>query len=242
MEWELQGDRPIWLQLTEQIQLRIVSGEYPAGERLPSVRDLAAEAAVNPNTMQKALTELERGGLVYSQRTSGRFITQDQQLIQQLKQRLAREETDLSGCILAADIREAAEKCRELPGNILLATGAKELPAFCQALGEPGRVFPRVLPLAESLEQCRAAGIPAGSVIAIQGPFSRELNLALMEQFSISVLVTKDGGKAGGMPEKLAAARERGARVVAIRRPTLPGAVCSMAEILARLTGEEEKG
>lgn len=153
---------------------------------------------------------------------------------------LAREETDLSGCILAADIREAAEKCRELPGNILLATGAKELPAFCQALGEPGRVFPRVLPLAESLEQCRAAGIPAGSVIAIQGPFSRELNLALMEQFSISVLVTKDGGKAGGMPEKLAAAREQGARVVAIRRPTLPGAVCSMAEILARLTGEEE--
>ena len=103
-------------------------------------------------------------------------------------------------------------------------------------------MFPRVLPLAESLEQCRAAGIPAGSVIAIQGPFSRELNLALMEQFSISVLVTKDGGKAGGMPEKLAAARERGARVVAIRRPTLPGAVCSMAEILARLTGEEEKG
>ena len=94
MEWELQGDRPIWLQLTEQIQLRIVSGEYPAGERLPSVRDLAAEAAVNPNTMQKALSELERGGLVYSQRTSGRFITQDQQLIQQLKQRLAREETD----------------------------------------------------------------------------------------------------------------------------------------------------
>ena len=94
MEWELQGDRPIWLQLTEQIQLRIVSGEYPAGERLPSVRDLAAETAVNPNTMQKALTELERGGLVYSQRTSGRFITQDQQLIQQLKQRLAREETD----------------------------------------------------------------------------------------------------------------------------------------------------
>ena len=89
MEWELRGDRPIWLQLTEQIQLRIVSGEYPAGERLPSVRDLAAEAAVNPNTMQKALTELERGGLVYSQRTSGRFITQDQ-----LKQRLAREETD----------------------------------------------------------------------------------------------------------------------------------------------------
>ena len=94
MTWNLTGDRPIWLQLTEQIQLRIVTGEYRAGDRLPSVRELAAEAAVNPNTMQKALTELERSGLIYAQRTSGRFITQDQQLIQQLKQRLAREETD----------------------------------------------------------------------------------------------------------------------------------------------------
>lgn len=93
MVWNLSGDRPIWLQLTEQIQLRIISGEYPAGERLPSVRDLAAEAAVNPNTMQKALTELERSGLVYSQRTSGRFITQDQELIRGLKQQLAQEQT-----------------------------------------------------------------------------------------------------------------------------------------------------
>jgi len=93
MNWDLTGDRPIWLQLTEQIRLRIVAGEYRAGERLPSVRDLAAEAAVNPNTMQKALTELERTGLVYSQRTSGRFITQDEGMIRALKQQLAEEQT-----------------------------------------------------------------------------------------------------------------------------------------------------
>jgi len=93
MNWDLTGDRPIWLQLTEQIRLRIVAGEYRAGERLPSVRDLAAEAAVNPNTMQKALTELERTGLVYSQRTSGRFITQDEGMIGALKQQLAEEQT-----------------------------------------------------------------------------------------------------------------------------------------------------
>lgn len=92
MNWDLSGDRPIWLQLTEQIRLRIVAGEYQAGERLPSVRDLAAEAAVNPNTMQKALTELERTGLVYSQRTSGRFITQDEGMIRGLKQQLAQEQ------------------------------------------------------------------------------------------------------------------------------------------------------
>jgi len=93
MNWDLTGDRPIWLQLTEQIRLRIVAGEYRAGERLPSVRDLAAEAAVNPNTMQKALTELERTGLVYSQRTSGRFITQDEGMIRSIKQQLAEEQT-----------------------------------------------------------------------------------------------------------------------------------------------------
>lgn len=93
MTWDLTGDRPIWLQLTEQIRLRIVAGEYRAGDRLPSVRELAADAAVNPNTMQKALTELERSGLVYSQRTSGRFITEDEEMIRTLKQQLAEEQT-----------------------------------------------------------------------------------------------------------------------------------------------------
>ena len=93
MTWDLTGDRPIWLQLTEQIQQRIVAGEYRAGDRLPSVRELAAEASVNPNTMQKALTELERTGLLYSQRTSGRFITGDEGMIHALKEQLAREQT-----------------------------------------------------------------------------------------------------------------------------------------------------
>ena len=70
MPWELDNDRPIYLQLMERIQQDIVSGIYKPGDRLPSVRDLAVEAAVNPNTMQKALSELERSGLVYSQRTA----------------------------------------------------------------------------------------------------------------------------------------------------------------------------
>ena len=75
MTWEFKDNRPIYTQLVEQITLKIVSGEYKIGEKLPSVRDLASEATVNPNTMQKALAELERRGLVYSVRTSGRFIT-----------------------------------------------------------------------------------------------------------------------------------------------------------------------
>ena len=74
MPWDLDNDRPIYLQLMERIQQDIVAGVYQAGDKLPSVRDLAMEAAVNPNTMQKALSELERNGLLHSQRTSGRYI------------------------------------------------------------------------------------------------------------------------------------------------------------------------
>ena len=91
MPWELDNDRPIYLQLMERIQQDIISGIYKPGDRLPSVRDLAVEAAVNPNTMQKALSELERSGLVYSQRTSGRFITEDTQLLDEMKTSLASE-------------------------------------------------------------------------------------------------------------------------------------------------------
>lgn len=89
MTWEFKKDRPIYTQLIEQIELNVVSGLWKPGERLPSVRDLAAEAAVNPNTMQRALAELERDGLLYTVRTSGRFITEDTQMIKKLKDSLA---------------------------------------------------------------------------------------------------------------------------------------------------------
>ncbi len=92
MTWELKSDRPIYRQLVEHIQLKIISGGYQPGERLPSVRDLAAEAAVNPNTMQKALAELEQSGLVFAQRTSGRYITEDADMISKLKDELARQQ------------------------------------------------------------------------------------------------------------------------------------------------------
>lgn len=94
MPWNLNSDRPIFVQLMEIIQLDIISGKYAPGDKLPSVRDLASEAAVNPNTMQKALSELERSGLVYTQRTSGRFITEDQTMIEQLKKSLAKEKIE----------------------------------------------------------------------------------------------------------------------------------------------------
>ncbi|MBQ8279181.1 MAG: GntR family transcriptional regulator [Roseburia sp.] len=85
MGWTLDSDRPIFLQIMERIQMDIISGKYKAGDKLPTVRELASVAAVNPNTMQKAFSELERMGLVYSQRTSGRFITEDLAMIEGLK-------------------------------------------------------------------------------------------------------------------------------------------------------------
>ena len=103
MPWDLDNDRPIYLQLMEKIQLDIVAGVYKPGDKLPSVRDLALEAAVNPNTMQKALSELERNGLVNSQRTSGRFITEDEKMLKHLKESLASEH-----------IREFIEKMKQL--------------------------------------------------------------------------------------------------------------------------------
>lgn len=94
MAWDLDADRPIYAQLVERIQMQIVSGAYQPGGKLPSVRELAAVAAVNPNTMQKAFAELERSGLIITQRTNGRTVTEDEELIQNIKSDLAREHAD----------------------------------------------------------------------------------------------------------------------------------------------------
>lgn len=89
MEWELKSDRPIYTQLLEELKRRIVSGFYKPGERLMSVRELAQDAKVNPNTMQRALTELERQSLVFAVRTTGRYITEDALLIEEAKKEFA---------------------------------------------------------------------------------------------------------------------------------------------------------
>nr|WP_325211569.1 GntR family transcriptional regulator [uncultured Oscillibacter sp.] len=89
MQWQFSNDAPIYTQLIQQVKVGIVTGAFPPGERLPSVRDLATEAGVNPNTMQRALAELERDGLVYSQRTAGRFVTEDNTMINTAKRSLA---------------------------------------------------------------------------------------------------------------------------------------------------------
>ena len=106
-------------------------------------------------------------------------------------------------------------------GNILLATGMKELPAFAGI--SPARLYPRVLPTGDSIAACERAGIPHRNIIAMQGPFSAELNEALIRQFHIAFLVTKDGGRAGGFQEKVQAAENTGIELVLIRRPEETG-------------------
>lgn len=89
MSWKFDADRPIYAQLLERIQMQIVSGYYHPGDKLPSVRELASIANVNPNTMQKAFAELERSGLITTQRTSGRTVTEDINMIKQVQGELA---------------------------------------------------------------------------------------------------------------------------------------------------------
>lgn len=95
MEFIFENDRPIYIQLVEQIEIFIVSGKIHLGERLPSVRDFAETYKVNPNTMQKALNELEQKGLIYTQRTNGKYVTNNKEIIIKLKDELAKKRAEL---------------------------------------------------------------------------------------------------------------------------------------------------
>ena len=91
MEWQIAAGRPVYIQLVEQLERAVVTGVYPPGERVPAVRDLAAQAQVNPNTMQRALAEMEREGLMFTNRTSGRYVTEDREMIGKVREQIAGE-------------------------------------------------------------------------------------------------------------------------------------------------------
>ena len=92
MKWTFENGIPIYLQILGRLRTEIASGAYPPGAKLPAVRELALEAGVNPNTMQRALAELERSGIIYSVRTSGRFVTEDTAMLRDLRRSLGREQ------------------------------------------------------------------------------------------------------------------------------------------------------
>ena len=94
MDFKIQSSRPIWQQLTEQLRQRIVTGVYPPGSRFPAVRELASEAGVNPNTMQRAMSQLETDELVITNRTLGRTVTDKTEVLEEMRKRMARERTE----------------------------------------------------------------------------------------------------------------------------------------------------
>ena len=94
MEYIFDNERPIYIQLVEMIRINIVSGKYQKGQKLPSVRELALMMKVNPNTMQKALVELENEKLIYTERTNGKYVTEDEERIEKTKKELAQEKVN----------------------------------------------------------------------------------------------------------------------------------------------------
>ncbi|MDR0576538.1 MAG: precorrin-6A reductase [Candidatus Accumulibacter sp.] len=149
---------------------------------------------------------------------------------------------DFPGALIrAAGYREAAEWARTHgDGPALLTTGSKTLGVFAEILGVE-RLVVRVLPTAEALRQCQRLGLAARQIVAMQGPFSHALNKALIEHFGIRLLISKDGGEVGGMPEKLSAAAECAVPVVLIDRPAVdyPNRFRRMDDIFLALGGEE---
>ena len=136
--------------------------------------------------------------------------------------RLLRRASELpAGSVVLPGAGEAAAYLADKAGRILLTTGAKELPAF--AALDPTRLYPRVLPTLAGIMACEAAGVPHRNIIAMQGPFTLGLNVALMRQFEIDYLVTKDGGAQGGFAEKAEAAAQCGAQLIVLRRPDEQG-------------------
>lgn len=95
MDFEFDSDKPIYKQLVEKLKLEIITGTYQSGDKLPSVRELSAMIRVNPNTIQRALLELEKQKLIFTMRTSGKFVTEDENIIQQAKQELAEEQVEI---------------------------------------------------------------------------------------------------------------------------------------------------
>lgn len=130
-------------------------------------------------------------------------------------------DTSRDGITYYASAEELAEALKKTEGNILLATGAKELPAFREL--PPERLCPRVLPSVENLEACEALGIPKRNIIAMQGPFTKELNEAILHQKDIAFFVTKDGGSPGGFPEKAEAAQSAGVPLLVLLPPEEDG-------------------
>ncbi|MCI8558636.1 MAG: precorrin-6Y C5,15-methyltransferase (decarboxylating) subunit CbiT [Lachnospiraceae bacterium] len=131
----------------------------------------------------------------------------------------AEQEQTENNCVTVGSVKEAADWLAETKGRILVTTGSKELHYFTGIPNYQERVYARVLATPEVVTHCRELGFTGKHLICMQGPFSKEMNTAMLRQFDASWMVTKESGKEGGFDEKLEAAKEAGAKVVLVRRP-----------------------
>ena len=147
--------------------------------------------------------------------------------------RVLRSASDHTDCVQVKDHEQAAVYLKERTGNILLTVGSRELDRYRSL--ESNRLYARVLPTHEALELCEKAGIGHRNILALQGPFSTQMNIAMIRQYEIRYLVTKDGGEAGGFREKKEAADECGIELILVQRPQEQG--ITMEELLGELEG-----
>lgn len=229
----------VWLREAGMDALTCVASEY-GGELLP--RDVPAHVGRLDEQAMEALMAQGFTHVVDATHPYADLVTQAIAKASAARGlprlRLVRD-GDVDGDWLSADSpAQAALLLAELPGNVLLTTGSKDLDVFA---GLRERCFPRVLPSLASLSRCLELGYPAKQIICMQGPFTKELNVALLRQYQIKTLVTKATGSAGGFWEKVASARETGCRLVVIGRPIHESGL-SLEEVKAQLKRWEAEG
>ncbi len=133
--------------------------------------------------------------------------------------RIIRESLPIPDAIYVRNLKEAADYLNRYEGRALITTGSKELEAFTKVTDYTKRLTVRILPDYENLKHCMELGFTGSNIICMQGPFSEELNLAVLKEIKASYLVTKESGSFGGFPEKVRAAGKAGAKVIVISRP-----------------------
>lgn len=207
---QLSGERP-------NVEIRVGRLDQIAMEQLLAKEEIACVLdATHPYAV-----EASRNAKAAAQRIGVPYI------------RVLRQASDVKGAVQVAGCDEAAAYLAAREGKALITTGSKELAAFTVVPQYQERLFVRVLPTGHVLSTCQDLGFSAANIIAMQGPFSQEMNVALLRQIGARFLVTKDGGAAGGFTEKLAAAREVGTTVVLIARPAEEGSSIEEAIVFA---------
>lgn len=154
--------------------------------------------------------------------------------------RLARDEEqiDYSNCTFFDSVQECAKALKDTTGNIFLTTGSKELPVFCEDENLRDRIIARIIPNDESLEICKQQGLKGNQIVAMQGPFSKGMNIACLKEFNSDICVLKESGKSGGEASRIEAANACGVKSYVIRRPQENSSAMTFNQVVESLFKE----